>query len=152
MPLGKVVGLGPGHIMLDWDPAPPPKRGTPNFQLMSVVAKQSPIPVTAEHTHTQQPFYGPLSGTTQVSRYQKKHTFTHHPDHHPISISFFHLTRSIFHVQITCLAIFLHKLCPRPVWSTSWSGALHLIFHTFLHPIIVFFLQHMPMPLQPVLL
>jgi len=68
MPLGKVVGLGPGHIMLDWDPAPPPKRGTPNFQLMSVVAKQSPIPVTAEHTHTQQPFYGPLSGTTNTQR------------------------------------------------------------------------------------
>jgi len=28
----------------------------------------------------QQPFYGPLSGTTQVSRYQKKHSPTHHPD------------------------------------------------------------------------
>ena len=24
-------------------------------------------------------------------------------------------------------------------WSTSWSGALHLIFHTFIHPISVFF-------------
>ena len=28
MPLGTVVGLGPGHIVLDGDPAPPPKRGT----------------------------------------------------------------------------------------------------------------------------
>jgi len=36
----------------------------------------------------QQPFYGPLSGTTRVSRYQKKHSPTHHPDHHPIFISF----------------------------------------------------------------
>jgi len=39
------------------------------------------------HTHTQQqqqPFYGPLSGTTRVSRYQKKHSPTNHPDHHPI--------------------------------------------------------------------
>jgi len=27
----------------------------------------------------QQPFYGPLSGTTRVSRYQKKHLSTHHP-------------------------------------------------------------------------
>ena len=27
----------------------------------------------------QQPFYGPLLGTTQVSRYQKKHSATHHP-------------------------------------------------------------------------
>ena len=34
-------------------------------------------------THTQQLFYGPLSGTTRVSRYQKKHSPTHHPDHHP---------------------------------------------------------------------
>ena len=25
------VGLGPGHIVLDGDPAPPPQRGTPQF-------------------------------------------------------------------------------------------------------------------------
>jgi len=31
----------------------------------------------------QQSLYGPLSGTTWVSRYQKKHSPTHHPDHHP---------------------------------------------------------------------
>ena len=43
----------------------------------------------------QQLFYGPLSGTTRVSRYQKKRSPTHHPDHHPIFISFFHLPRSI---------------------------------------------------------
>ena len=43
----------------------------------------------------QRPFYGRLSVTTQVSRYQKKHSPTHHPDHHPIFISFFHLPRSI---------------------------------------------------------
>jgi len=29
----------------------------------------------------QQPFCGPLSGTTRVSRYQMKHSPTHHPDH-----------------------------------------------------------------------
>ena len=46
-------------------------------------------------TQQQQPFYGPLSGTTWVSQYQKKHSPTHHPDHHPIFISFFHLLRSI---------------------------------------------------------
>ena len=55
----------------------------------------------------QQPFYGPLSRTTRVSRYQKKHSPTHHPDHHPICIS---------------VAIFLHNLCPCPLWSTSWSA------------------------------
>ena len=27
MPLGTGVGLGPGHIVLDWYPAPPPHRG-----------------------------------------------------------------------------------------------------------------------------
>jgi len=29
-----------------------------------------------------------LSGTTWMSRYQKKHLPTHHPDHHPVFISF----------------------------------------------------------------
>ena len=59
---------------------------------------------------------------------------------------------SILLVHIMCLAIFLYNLSPCPLWSTSWSGALHLIFHTFLHPISVFFSQHMPIPSQPVLL
>jgi len=49
---------------------------------------------------------------------------------------------SILLVQITCLAIFLHNLFPCPLWSTSRSGALHLIFHTFLHPISVFLTQY----------
>jgi len=32
MPLGVVVGLGPGHIVLDGDPAPPPQKGySPQF-------------------------------------------------------------------------------------------------------------------------
>jgi len=42
----------PGHIVLDRDPAPRPKRGTapaPNFRPMSIVAKRSPISATAEH-------------------------------------------------------------------------------------------------------
>jgi len=29
MPLGVEVGLGPGHIVLDGDPAPPPKWAQP---------------------------------------------------------------------------------------------------------------------------
>jgi len=53
---------------------------------------------------------------------------------------------SILPVQITCLAIFLRNLFPYPLWSTSWSEALHLIFHTFLYPVSVFFSQHMPIP------
>ena len=39
MPLGTEVGLGPGHIVLDGDPAPPKKGTAPNFWPMSVVAK-----------------------------------------------------------------------------------------------------------------
>jgi len=42
MKLGAYVGLGLGHIVLDWDPVPPPK-GKPapsNFQPMTVVAKR----------------------------------------------------------------------------------------------------------------
>jgi len=80
------------------------------------------------------------------------HSPTHHSDHHPVFISFFHLPWSILPVQITCLAIFLHNLCPCPLWSTSWSGVLHLIFYTFLHPVSVFFSQHMPILSQPFLL
>jgi len=38
------------------------------------------IEILTFNTTTQQPFYGPLSGTTRVSRYQKKHSPTHHPD------------------------------------------------------------------------
>ena len=36
------VGLGPGHIVLDGDPAPPPPKGhSPrNFRPMSIVAKR----------------------------------------------------------------------------------------------------------------
>jgi len=43
------IGIGPGHIVLDGDPAPPKKGPTPTFQLMSIVAKRSPILATAEH-------------------------------------------------------------------------------------------------------
>jgi len=47
-------------------------------------------------------------------------------------------------VQFTCLAVFFHNLSPGFLWSTSWTGTLNFILHTFLHPIIVFFPQHMP--------
>jgi len=50
IPLGMDVGLGPGNIMLDWDPASPTERGTTalTFRPMSFVAKRSPISVAAE--------------------------------------------------------------------------------------------------------
>jgi len=40
---GVEIGLGPGDIVLDGDPAPPPKKKgaqTPNFRLMSAVVKR----------------------------------------------------------------------------------------------------------------
>jgi len=42
MPLGMEVGLGPGHIVLDGDPALPPPTGggAPNFRPMSIMAKR----------------------------------------------------------------------------------------------------------------
>jgi len=41
MPLGRKVGLSPGDIVLDGDPAPPPQRGkASNFRPMSIVTKR----------------------------------------------------------------------------------------------------------------
>jgi len=42
MALGMEIGLGPGQIVLDGQPAPlPPKGGSaPSFRPMSIVAKQ----------------------------------------------------------------------------------------------------------------
>jgi len=40
MPLGREVGLDPGNIVLDGDPATPIGSQPPNFRPMSVVAKR----------------------------------------------------------------------------------------------------------------
>ena len=80
-------------------------------------------------TTQQQPFYGPLSGTTQVNRYQKKHSPTHHPDHHTVFISFFHLLWSIVSslFKLRVWQIFLHSLFPRPlVYLLVWSPPPHI--------------------------
>jgi len=51
MPLGTEVDIGPGHIVLDWEPAPPRKghSSSPLFSALSIMAKRSPISPTAEH-------------------------------------------------------------------------------------------------------
>jgi len=36
------------------------------------------------------------------------------------------------------MTVFLHNLSLSFLWSTSWPGTLHFIFHTFCHPITVF--------------
>ena len=50
MPLGTEVGLGPGDIVLDGDPAPPTERehSSPHFWPISIVAERSPISATVE--------------------------------------------------------------------------------------------------------
>jgi len=68
-------------------------------------------------TTQQQSFYGPLSGTTRVCRYQKKHSPTRHPDHHPIFVSFFCLLQSI--------ASSLFKLY---AWQSFCTTSLHVLF------------------------
>jgi len=60
------------------------------------------------------------------------------------------MIHGILLVQSTCLTVFFHNL--QVFFGTSWPDTLHFILHTFLHPIIVFFLQLMPIPLQSVLL
>jgi len=47
MALGMKVVLGPGHIVLHRDPAPPPQKGgrSPSFWPICIVAKRSPISV-----------------------------------------------------------------------------------------------------------
>ena len=52
MKLGTEVGIGPGHIVLDGDPAPPPKRGTaaPHFSAHVYCGQtRSTVSATAEH-------------------------------------------------------------------------------------------------------
>ena len=106
------------------------------------------------HTHTHNRFMAlwKLSGTTRVSRYQKKHSPTTLivVIHHPYLLSPSTTTHGILCIQSTCSTVFFHNLSPSFLWSTSRPGTLHFILHTFLHPIIVFFSQHMPIPSQPV--
>jgi len=49
MPLGKELGLGPGHLVLDGDPmgTQPPQQPLSTFRSMSIVTKRSPISATA---------------------------------------------------------------------------------------------------------
>jgi len=105
---------------------------------------------THAHTHTHtQPFYSPLSGITHLSRYLKKHSPAYtYPHHQPSFISFLHLLWS----TVSSLTVLLHNPSLSALWSTSWPSTSHFILLTFLHPNIVFFLQHMPIPTQSVLL
>jgi len=79
-----------------------------------------------------------------------------YPDHHPTFISFFRVLQSIASSLLnvrawqsfctTCLQV----LFGLPLGLDSL--ALHLIINTYLYSVNVFFLQHMPIALQHVLL
>jgi len=70
--------------------------------------------IQQQQQQQQQLLYGPLSGTT---RYQKKHSPTHQPDHHPIFISFFQLLRSTASSLIKLRA-----------WQSICTTSLHVLF------------------------
>jgi len=114
--------------------------------------------IKATHTHTYtQPFYGSLDFVrNNPGEPVPEETFAHsHLSWSSIVSYLLHpsnTTYSILPVQSTCLTVILHNLSPSFLWSTSRPGTLHFILHTFLHPIIVFFLQNMPIPSQPILL
>jgi len=57
MPLGTEVDLGPGHIVLHGGQLCPPRKQSPSFRQMSIVAKWSPMSATAEllFTHWMRP-------------------------------------------------------------------------------------------------
>jgi len=82
-----------------------------------------------------------MSGTTQVSRCQKKHSSTHTCCAHQLSLNcFLHVLQSMASSLFNLRAWqSFSTIFPSFLWSTSWSGTLHFILHTFLHPIIVFF-------------
>jgi len=108
---------------------------------------------THTHTHTQ-PFYGSLDFVRDnPGELVPEETFIHSHLSWSSIIPYLLSPSITIHgilSQFTCLAVFFHNLSPF-LWSASWPGTLHFILHTFLHPIIVFFLQPMPIPSQPVL-
>jgi len=89
-----------------------------------------------------------LSGTTRVSRYQKKHSPSHtYRGHQSSLICFLRLLRSFLYnlcAWQSFSTIFLQSF----LWSTFWPGTLPFILHTSFHPIIAFFSQHIPIPSQ----
>jgi len=93
---------------------------------------------THTKTHTQVPNQFTtlwiLSGTTQVSQNQKKHSSTHtYHGHQSSLICFLHLLQSMASsvFKFTCLTVFFHNLSSGFLWSTSSPGTLHFTLHTF---------------------
>ena len=103
------------------DCVPPPSTTLSCPHLATAVS----VSVLSLHTHTQ-PFNSLWSGTTQVGRYQKKHSPTHtHPDHRTSFINF-----SIYYDP-------QHPLCSvyvldSPLWQPLCRSSL--VFFLVLEP------------------
>jgi len=67
----------------------------PAVQCTPLASSRDTYTATQQQQQQQQPFNGRMSGTTQVGRYQKKHSPAHtHPDQRTFFITFLHLQRS----------------------------------------------------------
>ena len=112
---------------------------------------KSQVTTTSTTTAILRPFIRDYPGEPVLEE-----TFTHsHLCRSPIilyPLPPFTTIHSILPDQFTCPTVFSHNLCPSLLWSTLWSGTLHFVLHTFLHPIAVFFLQHMPISMQSALM
>ena len=84
---------------------------------------------SAKNTTIQQWFYGALSGTTRVS-WNQEETFTHSDLSWSSTIIYQFPPSTTIYIIPTVQCAFLHH-CPSHLWSTSGSGALHFILHTF---------------------
>jgi len=114
---------------------------------------------THTHTHTHpQPFYGSMEFVRDnPGELMPEETFTHlHLSWSPIVPYLLHPSITIHGILPVQSGYAPDSLFPQSLlsflWSASWPGTIHSILHTFLHPIIVFFSQHMPIPSQSVLL
>jgi len=124
----------------------------------STEAKPQPFNQMSNNIHTYthtQPFYGPMDFVwDNLGEPVPEETFTHSHLSWSSIIPYLPHPSTTIHgiltVQSTCLTVFFHNLSPSFLWSASWPSTIHFIFHTFLHQIIVFFSQQMPIPSQPV--
>jgi len=98
------------------------------------------------HTHNHFTAFWILSGTTRVSQYQK-----HSPTHTIVvishSLSASSICYDLYHPPCSIYvpdSLFVQSLSKFSLVNLlAWH---HFILHTFLHLIIVFFSQHMPIP------
>jgi len=99
-------------------------------------------------THTaiqQQLFYSRLSGTRRIVQTLTPITIINHPSSTAI--------HGILPVQSACLTVVLHNVSLTVHFGLSLGMEASTSYSiTSLHTIIIFFLQHMPIPKQPVLL